>query len=187
MGKRSRIGIAFLLIVILAGIAWLTFRTREPKYQGKSLSQWVDGYVQSLRDGETTKQTDEAVRYFGTNAIPTLLRKLQAKESPFTEKLVALAQKQKLIKVPYVRASNRNFGAYLGFMALGPEAKNAVPTLIELFDKNINQQQWAIADILGSIGPDARSAIPSLILGLRDKPWLERTAEQCARPRPNPF
>ena len=39
----------------------------------------------------------ERLRHIGTNAIPTLLRRLRAKDSPLTLRLVALAQKQHLL------------------------------------------------------------------------------------------
>ena len=38
MGKKRRILIAALLVVLLGGFAWSLLRPSEPSYQGKSLS-----------------------------------------------------------------------------------------------------------------------------------------------------
>ena len=40
----GRIALALCLVAILALIFWQAASTREPAYQGKSLSQWLRGY-----------------------------------------------------------------------------------------------------------------------------------------------
>ena len=48
------------------------------------------------------------LQQIGTNAIPTLLRMLRARDSSFKLKLISLAQKQHFIKFDFVPAGQRN-------------------------------------------------------------------------------
>ena len=55
---------------------------------------------------------------------------------------------------------------------MGPDAKEAVPALIEVL--NLPSGGWAAAQALGAIGPDARSASLPLILTLNSKDFNAR-------------
>jgi HEAT repeat protein len=107
----------------------------------------------------------QAIRQLGTNAIPILLRRLRAKESPFKDKLYALAQKQHVIKVSYTPASFQHGQGAAGFQVLAANGKSAVPTLIELYSRDNAGPDalYYLAFSLGSIGPDAKAAVPALI------------------------
>ena len=63
--------------------AWQGLLEREPVYQGKSLSFWLQGYIQggSYIGVWPEPEVDEAVRQIGTNAIPALLHMLRAHDS----------------------------------------------------------------------------------------------------------
>ncbi len=55
----------------------------------------------------------------------------------------------------------------------GPEARTAVPALIEALKKEtLVRQNAALA--LGQIGPDAKEAVPALVEALRDPEWTVR-------------
>jgi hypothetical protein len=72
MRKRFRSLLAVLLVAVVGGLAWQVTRPREPVYQGKPLSYWL---VRPARDPNFN-----ALRALGTNAIPTLLQMLRAKD-----------------------------------------------------------------------------------------------------------
>jgi HEAT repeat protein len=160
---KRRIIIIALLLAGWGGLAWVVLRTKEPPEpvcQGKRLREWLAGY------NGPSPETDEVVRRLGTNAIPTLLRMLRAKDSKVTAKLVKLVRKQHLIKFEYTDDYAKNANAARAFDSLGADAKEAVPELIKIFEQNIssNSQNYT-AWSLGAIGPAAAKAIPTLLGG----------------------
>ena len=98
---------------------------QEPEYGGRKLTSWLDQY----ENGKGHAQTEAALGAIGTNAIPALLRMLRAHDSAFKLKLIALAEKQHLIRFSFTSAEAWNERAFLGFAFLGSSASNAVPAL----------------------------------------------------------
>ncbi|MDB6067028.1 MAG: lyase HEAT-like repeat proteinHEAT repeat protein, partial [Pedosphaera sp.] len=172
MRKWSRILFGILIFAVVGGIAWLVWRPNEPMYKGKRLSVWLKGYVY---DPIQRPATDEAVRHIGTNAIPTLLRMLRAKDSPLKLRLVALAQKQHFFKVYFGEAWVLRTEGVFGFLALGADGKAAVPELIRMFEEDHSRDnQNLVAEALGSMGPAAAEAVPALVRSLGDTNPLTR-------------
>lgn len=174
MRKRLHIALALLLVILGGVIAWQgfkVFREREPVYQGKRLSVWLErtgiqrfqGLQMPFSVNDAAKK---AVQGIGTNAIPTLLGMLQAKDSTLWLKLTDLLKKQSVLKMRFTRANTLNMQAQAGFAALGAEAKDAVPQIIKIYERNISPRSQASAlGALVAIGPAARAAIPSFLSG----------------------
>jgi hypothetical protein len=164
MRKRVEIALAVLGIAILGVLAWQVLREREPVYQGKPLSAWLEGY-DSPKNQQAWQQTDEAIRQIGPKAIPTLLQMLRVSDSaPWKQKLLALAYKQHFIKIHHVKAWGQNWRAAMALGAMGSDAAGAVPELIQLYENPISwpSQRYTLIT-LGKIGPAAKMAIPSLL------------------------
>jgi hypothetical protein len=172
MGKKRRILLAASLVVLLGGLAWWLLRPREPSYQGKSLSVWLEDYRLITEENygsgyRYSPQTIEALRNMGTNAIPTLLRILWMKDSPLKARLMGFLDRHAWMKIKLSPASDKNFAACEAFRVLGVEARTAVPELVRDFETNPSaDSQSADAYALGCIGPAAADAIPSLLRGL---------------------
>ena len=76
--------VALVIVVILASAGLLVVGSlppREPLYQGKPLSYWLQGCIGTNPSSRSWRQSTDAVQAIGTNAIPTLLRLLQAQDS----------------------------------------------------------------------------------------------------------
>jgi HEAT repeat protein len=100
----------------------------------------------------------------GTNCIPVLLRMICAKDSTLKVRMIALAQKQHLIKIRFVPAADKNVEASRAFIVLGDAAKDAVAELVKAYAEDVSlQSRGAIADALAWIGPSAKPAIPLLL------------------------
>src|SRR6266481_2459153 len=81
MRKRRKAFV--LLICVAAALALITFLSRdsEPRYQGRSLSQWYVLWTKSA-DKAQAAEAASAIREIGTNALPTLLERLKSQYSP---------------------------------------------------------------------------------------------------------
>jgi HEAT repeat protein len=89
----------------------------EPSYKGKNASQWLDEYGLGPGAYKPNPQADDALRHIGPNAVPDLLQLLHATNpNPATQ----------------TPASWDHWKAYLGFQALGPAGKLAIPDLVKL-------------------------------------------------------
>lgn len=176
MGKKRPIMLAVLIVVAAGGVAWLALRPAEPQepvYQGKRLSVWLNDYELlshgPWEDADIEKQNekvDKVVRQIGTNAIPTLFRMLNATDSP-SKKLKYLAHDHGFYDIKDTdcpSALEQNFQAGLAFRALGANAKDVVPRLIDIYDRRPpGDDRELVARVLGGIGPPASNAVPSLL------------------------
>src|ERR1035437_192656 len=168
---KRRILLIALLLAVLGGMAWLMSSwPREPVYQGKPLTYWLERYYPPAPKTPSgglvfpDPEAVEAIRHIGTNAIPTLLRMTRAHDSTLKRKLIALAQKQHFVPIRFTAPWDQNSRARFGFSELGSAASNAVPALIEILDSNFSpSSQESAASALGFIGPAARQAVPSLV------------------------
>src|SRR5687768_4099672 len=113
-GTIKRASLTLLLMAILGGVMWVLFAsvTREPVYEGKTLSEWLENQgIDYERLGgyhEGWPAAKKAIEQIGTNGIPTLLRMLTAKDPPAPlRKLRSWAEKWRMIK-PHRLALRRN-------------------------------------------------------------------------------
>lgn len=164
--KRVYTALAALAAALVGVIAWQAAQPSEPVYKGKPLSLWLRNYTTYDHYGwiypRRAPQADEAVRQIGTNAIPTLLRLLRARDSALELKLVNLVRWQHVLEIKFTPADEWNLAAVMGFAALGTNAQSAVPALIEMATPSDASRICAIR-ALGYIGPSAKQAVPTLL------------------------
>jgi HEAT repeats len=175
MGKNLRIMLVVLFVTLPSTVMWQVLCPREPEplYQGKPLSFWLNGYDSGSFSGTnaalapTRQEADTAMRHIGTNALPALLRMLRTPDSPFKDMLSNLARKQRFIKIqPPMHSEMQHFTAMWGLCAVGSEASNALPQLMEIYERHPNAlSQQIVPAVLSGIGPSAQAAIPLLIKG----------------------
>jgi HEAT repeats len=155
-----------LMLLVLLGLFWFSRDQlrRNPVYNGKALSLWLETYDPESPFGSGSPEwlkTDEAVRHIGTNALPILLQMLCDTDSDLKIRLAALAGRQHLMKIHFVPARTWNIEASRAFIVLGDTAKDAVPDLIKAFNENHSvESQCAIENALKWMGPAARPALP---------------------------
>jgi HEAT repeat protein len=169
--------LAAFLILLAGGIAWLLLQPGEPVYEGRSLSSWLEDYNPNvLLDPRKHDKADEAMRHIGTNGIPTLLRMLRASDSDMKYKLSEWASRQHLVKFRRIYATDLYSEALVGFEILGPKAKDAVPSLIEIYEKNHSPhlQKNVVLLALIQIGPGAAEAVPMLAKQTNNPNSIER-------------
>ena len=175
MNRRFRLWIAICLpvLVIVGGLVLLwAGGSNEPVYQGKALSVWLvehfpGAYGPPFSRPQGPDKAEEAVRSLGTNALPTLVRMLRAKDPPsLVLNILKLASEQNWLKTNYryLSARLRHDAADYGFQILGTNAAPAVPELIKICgDSRDPASQDYAARALGRVGPPAEQAIPVLL------------------------
>jgi hypothetical protein len=181
--KRVRI---VLMVVLIGGVGVVGLelgRRKEPSYEGKSLSVWLNDYrimspgmsgiriqgqghsLGAVVKKRSNPEVNEAVRQMGINAIPTLFRMMNAKDPPLRA-LASLADDHGVHVLKYfpIPALEQQMEAACAFHALGADAKTTVPKLIEMYDQRRHDPaQELVAVALGGIGPPAGKAVPSLL------------------------
>jgi HEAT repeat protein len=160
-------------------------------YKGRPLRYWLTGYqTENWHWNDSNSEfANEAVRHFGTNAFPTLLHMLTAKDSALDKKLLPWsyawrkwARKMSFLKIrpgPR-RCFHDSLEATWAFKELGPQADTAVPELIRIMDQQTPTDPEYIHEnvvtILAGIGPSANAAVPVLLRDLQSSNAMFRAS-----------
>jgi hypothetical protein len=169
MPKRVYIALAFLLVVLAGVIGWQVLRLREPVYQGRRLSVWLEMATRQRMSGNPYDREVEAIRHIGTNALPVLIAMLRAHDMRLKQVIMTWAQKQKLVHFNFRSADQRREDAFTGYVALGSLASVQIPNLMDCLTNDPSPNvRMAAASALGQIGPDARVAAPALFRAAKD-------------------
>lgn len=160
---------AFGLFLLVIGLAYCLFHSREPVYQGKPLSRWLidlrpfqflveeDPNIAKTK-AKARQDAANAIRQIGTNALPSLLRMFEARDSRLHAFFVRWA---KLFSIRLTSYPERRERAISGLAILGTNASPAIPMLTRFLDDPGLAQNAIIA--LQRIG---EKAIPALIAGV---------------------
>lgn len=172
MGMSKRIGIVagLALAGVVVSLLWRASGPREPVFEGRPLTSWLDHHVASSAASPPYgspgwKKADEAIRHIGTNAIPKLLEMIRAKDRPpLVLKLMDRVRRFGFPVMNYRYSMVRHEEAEYAFKMLGTNAVSAVPELIRIYQQNISaSSQRCAALALGHIGQGAQPALPALI------------------------
>ena len=168
MTRPFRIIFFFAGIAIICLAAWYMFIPRQPRYNGKPLSYWMSRYESRILgkaalNSSEQQEADKAVREFGTNAIPYLLKLAGRKDSALKQRMLSIYRRQTWLKLPIHDAQFYRVEATCGFAALHEKARPAVPGLIRLLKDEDSDVRAIAANDLGMIGPEAEEAIPALL------------------------
>jgi hypothetical protein len=156
-----------LAAVVVAFVVWPG--EREPEYQGRKLSEWLEPY-NDVGDDEARVA---AIKHIGTNALPFLLSWMQYEPPPWREsiyrhlyKLPKIARKDLTYRVLLGKGELRLRAVVRGFEALGPEAAPAVPELARILSRTKSTGTGYRATFaLASIGEEG---LPALTNALAD-------------------
>jgi hypothetical protein len=129
--KKRRMMMGFILAAVVAGLGWKVLREREPVYQGKPLSFWMecltnppggvpsrydwnwqDGGWQSSRWSlAKQKELGKAMAEIGTNAVPFLRKMVRYRDTPLKLKLERIAERQSLIRFDFHSEAEMHYKA----------------------------------------------------------------------------
>jgi hypothetical protein len=155
MKKQRRVTVGLLFIGVTGWLVWMGFLVREPSYQGKLLTAWLEEYNRA-EAMDKTRPVSEAIRAMGDRTLPFLLRYLKKKDSSLKLKLFLLTEKQRIIRFPPPRLDPYLSPALLALKALGPTARPVIPELLRMFENRATAREGGLA--LFSIGPESITA-----------------------------
>lgn len=160
---------AMLVLTIIIVFAWQT-GPNEPVYEGKPLSHWLQGHTASSAadppyGSPGWQKANEVLKRAGTNALPTMLKMIAAKDPPAPVlKVMEFLRARTFLFGRYRYADRLNEEARYAFEVLGPTAAPAVEALTKIYERNISpESKRCAASALGSIGKSAQPALPALL------------------------
>ncbi len=174
MPKRRIIVLGSLMVCIAAALIIFLYPDREPTYQGRTLSEWLDAPYRknNVKWWPGQEATRAAVRTMGTNAVPFLIkrfrhppdRKAELDKSPLKERFYYGLWKLRLgcIAERYYDPFwfERLNQTRLAFTALRPCAKDVVPQLIEIYHRR-KEDRLLVLHAFALLG--APEAVPFLL------------------------
>jgi HEAT repeat protein len=172
MWRRRIIWVLVLTFLVAMAVPYLA-HWREPRYQGKRISQWLDELNSvSMEDGETVRvEAGKAVRKIGPAGLPWILRKFQSQDSRLKLKLEEWAEKQSVVHFHFSDAESERYKAALAITILGPQARDAVPELAKM----LNNPELS-SDAGAALAGIGRDGVPALISGLTNQNGKVREA-----------
>jgi hypothetical protein len=143
MSQRSRIAVALALVTIFCLFALEHYRSfspgpGEPRVHGRTLTDWIEQAETHYPPYGPPPEKDprnlaalEVVKAIGTNAIPTLLQMLQAKDNPARVRFNSWSTR---LHIPFRFRDGVGLHslAHDGFAILKRSAISATPDLIRL-------------------------------------------------------
>ncbi len=177
MGKKRLIIVLGLAAAVLGVVLFLSFPSPEPVYQGKTLGMWLDQYGTNQWSGQhqLKQEADAALHHFDTNLIPCYLKMLSAHPLPLQTNILGRISPAWLARLHLPTLNQyetdldlrRARGSY-GLIALGPDAKPAVPELIARLESSHRRVRFYAAFAIRCLGPVASNAVPSMIKRVGD-------------------
>lgn len=183
MTQRRRVWLVACVAILLAGWAFRGWRSREPVYQGKNLSQWLAALEGVSRDevelgpAQSVAAVSNALTAMGTNAVPQLLRLVSSPEgeSWLRERIRWFNDQQSLVRIPLRHPPKWAELAAYGLQMLGTNAVPALPQLAILYQQESTCSR--VAPCLEAMGP---LALPCFLEGLTNPSPAVQSVSLCA-------
>ena len=169
---RRRWVIGLLVCVAVAAVVWFC-RSREPRYNGRSLSEWLVLNQKAWDSGSPTGSPEavEAVRHIGVQTLPWLVKWARYDEPAWKTKLYyrvsrwpprwRIAWLERYL-IPE-RPDRPDYMAGNGFMILGEQASPAIPELEKMIhDYRRRHPCFTAIFCLGWIGKDSQPVLMGL-------------------------
>ncbi len=125
--KRLRLILILFGIIIVGCVALLFIGPKEPSYHGKTLTEWL--YDRGSGTNSARIASISAIRVFGTNAMPFLLKMARSHDGPTKVRVIRFLNHQRIIRIHIRTDEEKLTAAYYGLEVL---AKTSLPVPPEL-------------------------------------------------------
>ena len=159
--NRKRRRVLYLVAGVAPLAAFLVWpgRPKEPVYQGKPLTQWINE-AHDVGIFEQTDETKAAMRAFGANAVPFLLKEFTRPISRWRGRLYAWVNGHSFFRIHLRTDEERVLVAGRGLMLLETNAAPALPVLARYLGDPL--RDGFVVEIFCSVGD---AALPYLTAG----------------------
>jgi hypothetical protein len=175
--KQRRKSIAAAILILLVAFFVYLCWPQGPFYRGRSLKAWLQDFTNPLRHasgiplqnlsaemGARMEGGQRAVKAIGTNAIPTLLQYVQAKDSGVTHMVVAPIGPRSFVGDWFPSAREKHAMAQAGFTILGKDALPAQSALVALTkDSDPTVRMTAFECLFFMVQPDYKTLTTILV------------------------
>lgn len=158
---------------IILGLVWFTYASNhEPRYEGRSLSEWLRLHEQEVttRQRHFTGKPADAVRHIGTNGLPFLVKWMQEYRmlSPWKVTLRNYAADLgppagEIWAQTVAKRERRAHLAFSGFEILGETVAPAIPDLVRVANQGKSGSSPLAIGALAHLGKDALSPLLALM------------------------
>ncbi len=181
---------AILAVVLLIGVlAAFVTREKEPAYQGRSLSEWIERYGNPpSHEPDAKREAAAAIQQIGTNALPCLVEWMRygIPATGVRAAMITLVKRlPKVLSGPAFRllVSDHRFVradfAAETFPLLGSQAHVAIPQLTRLMvDSKYPSGSHRAMFVLSFIGEDAIPAISAYVADT-NMPYRRQSVTDC--------
>jgi len=181
--RKRRLWLMLIGVLVLVGVSVaLLNSSREPEYEGRTLSEWVRRY-DIPEPPYADAQRHQAIREMGTKALPYLLKWIQYEASPWKAKtynsingiLHTLNRNWNMRDEQMVRGSD----AIRAFGSLGPKAERAIIGDLSRLLNDSHAPSMAAARAALALSQLEDAGIPPLVASLTNRdPDLRRLVVQ---------
>lgn len=182
--KPRNIILAGLTVLVLVTCLVFLLRPKEPSYQGTNLTEWLIRRWNGLLDGSGDDGSGAALKHIGTNAVPTLLKMVEAPRGKKSHVGIYVGSGRNAVRTNSLSPAVQRELAWVGFATLGTNAAPAIPKLLRLARHRDASVRNAALSCLKPVHPDKKQALDTVIAGLRDADALvELTAAKFVHDR----
>jgi HEAT repeats/HEAT repeat len=179
------------LLLLLLGSLWF-WPSSEPEHNGHPVSWWFDKIGPrpplASMDNEhyyLTRDTEAAFVALGRSSLPFLVAKLQQIESsPTRNRILRFVASKCHIPLRQRFPDEERRKAIWILSRLGPQAEEAIPTLIDLLRQSKDSElRSGLIRIFSAMGQRAHAALPALLEAANDPRDFNRSAIASALPK----
>lgn len=174
MKRRYVLSVVMVALLVMA-VGLRLFGPKEPSYEGVTLTEWLKlsswravELGTNMSKAERLEKTRRAVKAIGTNAIPTLLALMNAKEEPIKCKILSWMGRHSVPSPHIMDTFEARYVAALGFEMLGHDALPAAPALVALMQNTDGDIRTRALQSLCAINPGKAFLLPALWQGFYD-------------------
>ena len=157
--KNQRIFIFIALVLALSGIILLPMYPREPRFQGRTLTSWLQQCNDTpLDETQRLSEAQTAVRAMPIkNVLPRLLNLVEDKDDPVSVWMIDKSDKFRVQFLKWHSAEDFQQLGIAGFEVLGTNAAPAVAELTKLL--NDKEHAFVAVRCLIAVGPPAEQSV----------------------------